>query len=185
MTKIEALQNAVAMWTYIVQHPGQGKQDAGAALNLPALEWPYWCACCAYASERNASIKNATMCRDCPAWPDRLDGDDQEGEYNFHCTAKGHPYLAWEDNEGYDDPDDAAEAHKAAEEILAQLTDALKRELNLPAPSPEPEYPETHAILACRALVAAYHRGEERGGSIDWSDIDLAYSHARKAVGEA
>ena len=40
------------------------------------------------------------------------------------------------------------------------------------------------AMDAARFLLEAYRRGQERGGSIDWDDLDQAYEAARKACGE-
>jgi len=38
------------------------------------------------------------------------------------------------------------------------------------------------AMKSARMLVEAYRRGEAAGGSIDWADIDAAYSEALKTI---
>ncbi len=38
-------------------------------------------------------------------------------------------------------------------------------------------------LAACEALVKAYGEGKERGGSIDWSSLDVAHRLARQALG--
>ena len=41
------------------------------------------------------------------------------------------------------------------------------------------------AFQAARFLVEAYRRGEARGGSIDWGDLDEAYQAALRATGSS
>lgn len=38
------------------------------------------------------------------------------------------------------------------------------------------------ALEVCRALVSAYAQGKRNGGHVDWNDIDLAHTLAKRVI---
>ena len=79
----------------------------------------------------------------------------------------------------YDDFDETGDA---------PLTFTIEQELAIDEPWPEPAVcvkelqRREEAFKACRLLIDAYRRGEERGGSIDWGELDQADQAALKGV---
>lgn len=51
------------------------------------------------------------------------------------------------------------------------------------AKKPKKKVDADRAVQACRLLISAYKQGERDGGSIEWSNVDVAYEVACEALG--
>ena len=88
---------------------------------------------------------------------------------------------------------DTAEAPLLVDDfVLTGDTDepafTVEKELDADAPWPEADISvresrrRVAAFSAAQLLIEAYRHGKERGGSIDWDELDQAYEAARKAI---
>lgn len=82
MTKIEAIEMTIALWTYIAE-TGCSKREAIAKLELP--EMINDCPCCEYANDR---------CSRCPVWTEA----SEERPYTNSCVdSNDGEYAHWFD----------------------------------------------------------------------------------------
>ncbi len=105
LTKKEALEKTIEMWTWLAEHPEAEKKDYFKENNIsnrPICD----CYCCQYALEINAKSR----CRYCPAW------FDTNG-----CYVDNSPYFKWRYEK-----DSKSKRTKYALEIVALAKEKIK-----------------------------------------------------------
>ena len=103
--------------------------------------------------------------------------DGDVGVYADHLP-EGPEYALWTQFEHFDE--DRKGTHivgrMAYSHILVRADNAEGQTLSNRLCATE------KALRACELLVEAYKTGEANGGSVDWSDVDLAWEVAREAL---
>ena len=96
--------------------------------------------------------------------------DGDVGVYADHLP-EGPEYALWTQFEHFDEDRKGTHSH-----ILVRADNAEGQTLSNRLCATE------KALRACELLVEAYKTGEANGGSVDWSDVDLAWEVAREAL---
>ena len=86
LTKKEALEKTIEMWTWLAEHPEASKKDYCKENNI--VNRPFCgCYCCQYASEQNSLLpntENKIRCGHCPIW-----------NVSNLCTTYNSPYYSY------------------------------------------------------------------------------------------